>query len=309
MNPGKKGWLRPFLEEKHSLVLDSKNENLNKGQNPDQSFYGIIQPTGIMYGYPINSLGLKGEAHWSSKDKLKVLMVDCAFNISLLYNQNSVAQGDYLATFVRAIVEFYHGVYNEAFSSGQSWFGKRKDVFISAEEMLEKRVATIEAWVSRDFWSSFFGYSQLFLDMYIFSKWNITQPDQVLVEYFREQKEMLSLNSVKVIATASFADQKIEASERRLMTLFLESTQLKSDQKKEAQRFLEQGVQLNQITVNLTEPWVLRKFFLELAILTVWSDKKVGKLERSFLRELCQQLTFSEEEFENSMIAVEGFVL
>jgi len=53
----------------------------------------------------------------------------------------------------------------------------------------------------------------------------------------------------------------------------------------------------------------LKKFFLEVAILTIWSDKKVEQTEIDFINRFCTYLGFSEEDLENSMIAIEGFVL
>jgi hypothetical protein len=46
-----------------------------------------------------------------------------------------------------------------------------------------------------------------------------------------------------------------------------------------------------------------------MAILTLWADKKVEQSEQDFLRRYCDYLNFSEEDLENSLIAIEGFVL
>ncbi len=49
--------------------------------------------------------------------------------------------------------------------------------------------------------------------------------------------------------------------------------------------------------------------FLEIAILTIWSDKKVEQKEQEFLEKLCFYMDFSDDDLENSMMAIEGFVL
>ena len=46
-----------------------------------------------------------------------------------------------------------------------------------------------------------------------------------------------------------------------------------------------------------------------MAILTIWADKKVDGNEQEFLKRLCAHLRFSEDDLENSMMAIEGFVL
>jgi hypothetical protein len=46
-----------------------------------------------------------------------------------------------------------------------------------------------------------------------------------------------------------------------------------------------------------------------MAILTIWSDKKVENAELEFLKQLSEYMAFTEDDLENSMIAIEGFVL
>jgi hypothetical protein len=45
------------------------------------------------------------------------------------------------------------------------------------------------------------------------------------------------------------------------------------------------------------------------AILTIWADKKVEQEELDFLKRFCHYLGFSDDDLENSMMAIEGFVL
>ena len=46
-----------------------------------------------------------------------------------------------------------------------------------------------------------------------------------------------------------------------------------------------------------------------MAILTIWADKKIEDQESEFLVRLCHYLDFKDDDLENSMIAIEGFVL
>ena len=46
-----------------------------------------------------------------------------------------------------------------------------------------------------------------------------------------------------------------------------------------------------------------------MAILTIWADKKFEDAEMDFLKRFASYLGFSEEDLENSLIAIEGFVL
>jgi len=66
---------------------------------------------------------------------------------------------------------------------------------------------------------------------------------------------------------------------------------------------------MEMINLPANNSWILKKYFLEMAILTIWADKKVEEEELAFLKRLCDYMGFNEDDLENSMIAIEGFVL
>jgi len=76
-----------------------------------------------------------------------------------------------------------------------------------------------------------------------------------------------------------------------------------------ALQIFEKGVSINEINLPSENSWILKKFFLEVAILTTWADRKVDQAEQDFLKHFCEYLGFNEDDLENSMIAIEGFVL
>ena len=313
MNPAQKGWLKDFLEYRKSLFIRSKEfEKTRKGQHPDQSFYGFIQPTGIMYGYPVQLLNIEGSEAWSKLDMIKVLLADSFINIAELYTEHPVDDTDdfYNLIFVTmdSVNHFYSAVYPEISISLTSWFGKKKEVLSVTETILEKRVE-MTFHDSHNFWTDFFKHSQLFLDIYIFGQWSHTQPDKVLLEFFKEEKEELSYIAVKAMAAAAHANLNIEDEERKLFEHFIENSGLPAEKKRVAYEYFGHGMAIQDIPLEATDPWVIRKYFLELTILTVWSDKTVEASEWDFLNKFNHSLGFSEEEFDNSMIAVEGFVL
>jgi hypothetical protein len=94
-----------------------------------------------------------------------------------------------------------------------------------------------------------------------------------------------------------------------LYELFIESTDLSPERRKEALMIFEEGFAVEDINLPAENSWILKKFFLEIAILTIWADKKVEQAELDFLKKFCHYLGFSDDDLENSMIAIEGFVL
>ncbi|MEQ8924956.1 MAG: hypothetical protein RLO81_04035 [Fulvivirga sp.] len=313
MNPSKSGWLSQFIDFKlANFSKSSEYKKIHKGKHPDQSFYGIIQPTGIMYGYPVGLFGLENEPKWTDNEKTKVLLVDSLLNIAELYSDNTVETEEGFRQLIEnsltSITEFYKGVYPEIALSSKTWLGKKKTIHEMAERAIEKRVSLTGTKAS-NFWSSFFSRSQLFLDIYIFGQWTHTNPDNILLEFFKSEKEELSFTSVKVIAAAAHANDQIEEEERSLFEHFLTTTHLPAEKRRVAQEYFEHGMGIQEIPIQESDPWLIRKFFLELAALTIWSDKKVEQTERDFLESFSKSLGFGGDEFEVSLIAVEGFLL
>ena len=111
------------------------------------------------------------------------------------------------------------------------------------------------------------------------------------------------------MAAAAHANHVVEFEERKLMEYFLQSAQLAPDKKKECQDIFEKGISIEEINLPTNNSWLLKKYFLETAILTIWADKKVEDVEMEFIRRFADTLSFSDEDLEHSMIAIEGFVL
>ncbi|HCZ36510.1 MAG TPA: hypothetical protein DHV26_11365, partial [Cytophagales bacterium] len=81
------------------------------------------------------------------------------------------------------------------------------------------------------------------------------------------------------------------------------------EKKREAKQIFDQGVVMEEINLPTNNSWILKKYFLEIAILTIWADKRVEDSEVAFLKDLCKYLGFAEEDLDHSMLAIEGFVL
>ncbi len=313
MNPSKKGWLAEFLEyRKQNFAHDLTVEKTKIGQDPEHSFYGIIQPTGLMYGFPVQVIRDLENETWQVKDRVKVLLINSLFDIASLYTTHKIQNASaYHETLMETLVNvntFYEKVYPECAISNKNWLGKKKDPIQVAEQVIEKRVnMTVQN--STNFWLDFFNRSQLFLDVYIFGQWSHTKPDEVLQEFFKSEKEELSYNAVKVMSAAAHSNSHIEAEERALFNHFIDSSGMPSEKKRVAKEYFEHGLGIQDIPIEETDPWVIRKFFFELALLTIWSDKKVDESELEFLNSFNKSLGFSQDDQDKSMMAMEGFVL
>jgi hypothetical protein len=176
------------------------------------------------------------------------------------------------------------------------------------EKILDKRIERTSDFEG-NFWTYFFHNSLLFLDVFIFGQWIHTNADRIVADFFRYERDELRFSVVKVIAAASHANKEVVYEEKKLLDFFLHSTDLSSEKRKEAVRIFEKGIEVHEINLPSENSWILKKFFLEIAVLTIWADKRVEDIEMDFLKNFTLHLGFNEDDLENSLIAIEGFVL
>jgi hypothetical protein len=313
MNPNEKGWLKNYLEFRQELLKDIHADHMKKkGSHPEQSLYRVIQPTGLMYGQHVGKIRHPSHEKWGEKDKMKVLLAESLISSSLLYYDKPVSSPDQLSNVIVKTMEnignFYNNIFPELSTPAKTLFGKKRTPLEIAEKILDKRIEKTSDYEG-NFWSNFFHNSLLFLDVFIFGQWIHTNADRIVADFFRYERDELRFSVVKVIAAAAHANKDVAFEEKKLLEFFLHSTNLPSDKRKEAIKIFETGIELEEINLPSENSWILKKFFLEMAILTIWADKKFEPAEMEFLKRLSQHLGFNEEDLENSLIAIEGFVL
>lgn len=311
MNPDEKGWLKEYLEFRQELLKDLAVES-KKASHPEQSLYRVIQPTGLMYGQVVNSLEHPNSAEWSDKDRMKILLAESLISSSLLFYDKQIKSPTELSEVILKTLEsignFYNNIFPELATPTKTLFGRKKTPLELAEKILDKRV-DFSTDAKDNFWIHFFHNSLLFLDIFIFGQWIHTNADKIVSDFFKYEREELRFSVVKVIAAAAHANKAVEFEERRLLDFFLQSAHLPAEKKKEAYAIFDNGIELEEINLPTNNSWLLKKYFLEMAILTIWADKRVDGNEQDFLKRLSAYMSFTEDDLENSMMAVEGFVL
>ncbi len=311
MNPNEKGWLREFLEFRKDLLKEVQLGTV-KTAHPEQALYRVIQPTGLMYGQSIASLDYPNSDRWNDKGKMKILLAESLLSSSLLFYDKQINNAEELSEVILktldSIGNFYNNIFPELATPAKTLFGRRKTPLELAEKILDKRIEFTDEF-KENFWVQFFHNSLLFLDVFIFGQWIHTNADRIVSDFFKYEREELRFSVVKVIAAAAHANQAVEFEERKLLEYFLQSAHLSAEKKREAVTIFEKGIEVEEINLPTNNSWILKKYFLEMAILTIWADKRIDGNEQDFLKRLCSHLRFSEDDLENSMMAIEGFVL
>ncbi len=311
MKPSEQGWLKEFLEVRKTELKMLSTES-QRTSHPEYALYRIIQPTGLMYGQSVGLLDFPESKTWTERERIKILLAECLISSSILFYDKPIKNSEDLDKLILKTLEnignFYNNVFPELATPSKTIFGRKKSAVELAEKILEKRMEhTIE--FKNNFWAQFFHNSLLFLDIFIFGQWIHTNADKIVADFFKYEREELRFSVVKVIAGAAHSNVTIEFEERKLLEYFLNSSGLSNEKRKEAQLIFEEGIGIQAMNLPTNNSWILKKYFLEMAILTFWADKKVDEVEINFLRELCNYFSFNEDDMENSLMAIEGFVL
>ena len=312
MRPNDKGWFKEYLELRKSALMDLSNPDIRRTSHPEYTLYRVLQPTGLMYGQSVASMGIPDIDHWDEKEKLKILLTESLISNSLLFYDKPLKTEEDLANAIDKTIEnignFYNNIFPELATSTKTIFGRKKSPLELAERVLDKRIEHASNF-GGNFWIYFFHNSLLFLDVFIFGQWIHTNADRIVADFFRYEREELRFSVVKVIAAASHANKDVAQEERRLYEYFIDSTDLSTERRKEALKIFEEGFSIEDINLPSENSWILKRFFLEVAILTIWADKKVEQVELDFLKQFCHYRNFSDDDLENSMISIEGFML
>jgi hypothetical protein len=310
MKPAEKGWLKEYLKFRQDLLKNLAAES-KKASHPEHSLYRVIQPMGLMYGQSVNLIEHPQSGEWDERDRMKILLAESLVSSSLLFHDKQIKNPDELSAIILKTVEsignFYNNVFPELATPSKTLFGRKKSSLELAERILDKRIDHTTN--TGNFWVQFFHNSLLFLDIFIFGQWIHTNADRIVADFFKYEREELRFSVVKIIAAAAHANTTIEYEERKLLEFFLQSAGLSADRKKEAFKIFDEGVSIEGINLPTNNSWILKKYFLEMAILTIWADKRVEEAEEQFLIDLCTYLGFNQGDLDNSIMAIEGFVL
>lgn len=302
MNPSKSGWIRKYFS-----LLDDYRESLNKYPgailSTEELFYGYLQPTGIMYGFPTSLLFL-------SDDLMEDLSREEAFKVLLLEGlilTDHLKKGKFdiesLELALEEFVLFYEQTHLE--KAKKSWLHfKDLTVYEKLESIISQRV-DIKTSLSNKLWTTYLYNSLIFHDLLLYNEYHNGVP----VEILNEKRRRVAVDVIKLIAVAANADGEVTDEEEAIFDVFLASASLNKEDREEARAFLEEKKGLESIELNYERSWVLNRYLMEIAVLTVWSDRVVVQAERDFLNALTIKLGIAEEEKDKSFIAIQTFVM
>ena len=302
ISPGSKGWVKKYFS-----LIENYESTLNKFPgsilSAEELIYAFIQPTGLLYGYPISFVFLEDEllSKFSPDESFKVLLLEGLVLVDHLKGGSFDHQS--LENSLERFVEFYESTQIEKAKKGWLNFSKL-DVYGKIESIIAQRVE-IKGNVRNKLVTTYLYNSLLFHDLLLYQDFLSEKNSGELAE----KRSEIMLDLIKVIALAANADGVITDEEKSMFKIFLASANLDAERKEIAESFFENKKQLADLDFKYENSWLLKRYILEVAILTVWSDVEVSTSEIEFLEQLTKKLGLREEDNDKSYIAIQSFVL
>ncbi len=308
INANSKGWIKKYF-----TLIDKNYQDILKKfpgsiLNAEELVYAFLQPTGFLYGHPIEFLLIdKTLIHKiTTEEANKILLLEGL----VLVDHFKSGEFDLktLEHSLRRFIEFYEKTNIER--AKKSWLDFSKlDDYGKLESILDQRVE-IKSKLTKKLLTNYLYNGLLFSDLLLFQDYLNGEP----VEDIKDKRSHILLDLVKIIAISAHIDGEVSDEEKGVFKLFLASANLDSDSEKIAKDFFKNPKSLNDINFNTPyykseNNWLLKRYLLEIAILTIWSDEGINDVEKQFLQDLTDKLGLSDEDNDKSYIAIQSFVI
>tara|TARA_B100000809_G_C15082086_1_gene509994 strand:- start:98 stop:1378 length:1281 start_codon:yes stop_codon:yes gene_type:complete len=302
ISPRNKGWVNKYFS-----LIENYEDVLNRFPgtilNAEELVYAFLQPTGLLYGHPTSFVFLDDEflSKFTADESFRVLLLEGLVLVDHL-KSGKFDHGE-LEESLGRFVDFYEKTNLEKAKKGWLNFSKL-DVYGKIESIISKRVE-IKGSMANKLVTTYLYNSLLFHDLLLYQDYLANKNTDDITE----KRSEIMLDLVKIIALAANADGQISDEEKGVFKVFLASANLDSDRRVIAESFFDDNKTLNDMDFKFENSWLLKRFILEIAILTIWSDKGVADSEQIFLNDLTIKLGLKEEDKDKSYIAIQSFVL
>jgi hypothetical protein len=308
LDPTEAGWLAKYIEIRSTIPF---SEKVNKLNHKEEKLYAHLHDSGILYGHPIK-LPMELELdmnNWPVKERMKLIFAEAFIASGLINNPKFIGidTAELQNLFGNSVVEFYTYYRPELLRSKLISFGKTKTPLQQAEAIFDRRIKVKAQWNS-GFWRGFFHNILLFVDLIHYIEWTSDDLEKRTDE-LKRQGFQIRWDALKLIAIATNVDKTINKTEHPLFNYFIESAEFDSTYRKKAKLLIDKDFLLSELMIDKDSSWLRRKYFLELAILSIWADRKISTKEEEFLFELSTYLGFDETVRDSSILSVQSFVM
>ena len=310
-----KGWFRRYLAYRQRQPLETPLSELGLGndkcqQANDKQIYYLLQPTGLFYGLPLRPpfRDLVPDAIFTNPNphhSAQLVFTEGLLATLVADRQQQLLSADEPANLFSAALD--HAV--RYFLPG---FVKEPSDQQEDELLPDHLMKAWENWVALKIklpqkGNTFFNAlpnSLLLLEMIECLKEQRYQfGDEALPD-----RQLLIQDLFQVIHAAIQANGQMEAQEAAMFDHFLSSAELASRTKSYLKQLVKKDAELDDLEFATAHPWLIRRFYLEIATLFTMADRQLEKSEEIFLEKLGDRLNLESNNVEESILATEVFM-
>jgi len=301
ISPGAKGWINKYFDlvDNGEIVLHiDRPEGIRKLH----FMHLTLGHSGIVFGYPMDLIFGKSldDSTWTNDEKLKLLLFESHLFVYLQIHKDKEFDRE---DFINSLVGFYK--FHDASAIKKIFKLIKKE---TADEMLEnvlvKRIDIKKSLLDNKWWVNSLSNAFAYLDVILFDDFVHKRKEGALKNY-----DVFAENALVAVTLAAYSDGEIEDKERDLFNLFLASARLEDDDREVAKKRFKNGANLEDFSFFVKQHWLLKRFLLDLSVLTIFSTQETLDQEIEFLENLCEHLEIEKFELEESLRIVENFML
>jgi hypothetical protein len=281
VNPSINGWIDKFFIDQKSDIKPNYNSD---------SFYLNTRKTGFIFGYITNfdTIVTIDTTNWLTNEISKVALLNTLYSVYCLNISNPNADD-----FIQKAVGFYDEINPEGFNLLKKILPKSTAAH-HLEEIIDRRVQTNENVISKKF-SHLVTNALLFVDVLAFNQYLIH--GKVPEKYLKKIEETL----MSIVTLSLKTKSNKSPHDDLLIKLFEASVHYTKFSTVNTQNL--EGLNLEYFDNDLE-----KKYFIDLAGLTLWSDGVIEKNEAYFLYKLAEIIQISDDFVANSMLETNDFI-
>jgi hypothetical protein len=239
------------------------------------------------------------DSKWTTEEKLKLLLFESHLFVYLQINKDVPFNHE---DFIFSLVGFYK-FHNSSSIKKIFTLIKKEKPDEMLESVLVKRIDIKMNLLDNKWWVNSLSNALAYLDVILFDDFAHKSKEEALKNY-----DVYAENALVAVTLAAYSDGEIQDKERDMFNLFLASAHLEEEDREVAKERFKQGASMDDFSFFVKNHWLLKRFLMDIAILTIFSTQETLDDEIKFLITLCDHLEIDQFEMDESLRIVENFM-
>lgn len=299
--PGSKGWINKYFELVHSGQIDLKRTR-PKEYSRLHFLHLTLGKSGIIFGFPLDMIFAKkiDDSNWTSEEKLKLLLFEAHLLVYIRTFKDKPLDKD---DFIKSLIAFYKSHNATTIKKFFSIITRDSETTL-LENVLANRVDVKLNLLDNKWWVNSLSNAFVYLDVILYYDFIQKNQEQALLKY-----SVFAKNALTAITISAYADGTIEGKEKDMFNVFLASANLDEEYRDKVKGGFKFGATFDDFDPVVHKHWMLKRFLLDIAALTIFSNHDAREEELAFLKRFATFLEIGDEEFDETLWMVESFLM